>query len=63
MSKKHLVRRNHELDKNSLELLEKMTVDEQGLFKSPFLIENEYAFIPESTLRLFQDTILKYFKG
>ena len=62
--KKHLVRRDHELRENEefMRMLKEMPVEEQGLFMSPFFVdETGYTFMPESTLRKFQDTIMKYY--
>jgi len=67
MSKKreeHLVRRDHELRENEefMKMLKGMPAKEQGLFMSCFLVDKRgYTFMPEETLREFQDVIMKYY--
>ncbi len=56
----YLLRRDQEFNKEELNLIKSLPVDEQGLFMSPFLVKNGYIYIPETTLREFQDMILKY---
>ncbi len=63
---KHLVRRDCEWkiakDEKMLGMLEDMPDEEKGLFMSTFLVEESgYTFIPEETLREFQDVIMKYY--
>ena len=43
-------------------MLNSLPAEEQGLFMSPFLVDNTgYASVPEDTLRDLQDTIVKYY--
>jgi hypothetical protein len=65
-AKQHLVRRDVEWkqadDQKMVKLIESMPYPEQGLFCSPFLVEaSGMGYMPEDTLRLFQDTIMKYY--
>lgn len=64
MSHKNIIRRDHELreDKKFLKMLDDMPIEERGLFMSLFVVDKfGYVSIPESTLREFQDTIMKYY--
>ena len=66
VKKQHLVRRDVEWkqakDQKMIDMLESMSPNEQGLFCSPFLVEaSGMGYMPEDTLRLFQDTIMKYY--
>ena len=62
----HFVRRDVEWkqaeDQKMIDMLESMPTQEQGLFCSTFLVEaSGMGYMPEDTLRLFQDTIMKYY--
>ncbi len=64
MSHKNIIRRDHELrdNKQFSKMLEEIPIEEKGLFMSLFVVDKfGYVNIPESTLREFQDTIMKYY--